>query len=65
MMFDRLFALILFAAIGAAMTVSWRLSVLIVGVVLLLVRGWLWLCGRHPFVAIFIAGFLRCLTSRR
>jgi hypothetical protein len=41
----------------ALLAVSWRLAVLILAVVLL-VRGWLWLCGRHPYVAIGVMGFL-------
>ena len=30
-----------------------------------LLRGWLWLCRRHPLVAWFLLGFLRGLFGRR
>jgi hypothetical protein len=64
-MSDRALAAILFAvAAGAALYQYPRLMVLIVAVVLLL-RAWLWLCRRHPLVAICIHGFLSGLLGGR
>ena len=64
-MSDRLLAVILFAvALGGALYLQPRITILVVGAVVLL-RSWLWLCRRHPLIAIFIHGFLSGLLGGR
>ena len=64
-MTGRAFTLVLLftAIIGALATNPPPLVVLIIGTAALWV-GWLYLCRRHPYVAIAIAGFLSDLLGR-
>ena len=64
-MSDRAIAVILFAvALGGALYLQPRITILVVGAVVLL-RSWLWLCRHHPLIAIVIHGFLSGLLGGR
>ena len=59
-----MFAIIIALIAAVAYMMHWQWIMLGSSLVLAWI-GWLWLIQRHPFVAIFIIGFLRGLLGGR
>jgi|SRR6476646_8486663 len=56
-------AALLFTMAIAGAARPWRHVIFLICAIYFLIRGWLWLCRRHPLVAWFVFGFVEGLLG--
>ena len=57
------YAALLFTMAIAGAAWPWRHVIFLICAIYFLIRGWLWLCRRHPLVAWFVFGFVEGLLG--